>query len=198
MIDLPFQVDIAEIAKASVPFLIRVLIAIAIFFISAKVGRRISNSVEKTLDKVGLEQTLSAFFSSVIFYIIVGLGTVFAASRLGFDVSSIGALIAASGLVIGLAVQGSISNVVAGFVAIFSGIYKVGDWLEIHEETGWIVGKVAKIELLWTVVHTNTGKRIIIPNEKVIGNIFINHGDYLDEETLQQSMALADLKILKQ
>ena len=97
---------------------------------------------------------------------------VVALDKFGFQIAPLVAGIGVAGLGIGIALQGVLSNLVAGLTIIFTKPFRVGEYIEIVG----IHGDVAAIELFsTTLVHTDRS-RIIVPNRKIVGEILHNFG----------------------
>lgn len=90
---------------------------------------------------------------------------------LGFETSSITAAIASLGVTIGLALQGSLSNIAGGIVLLVMHPYRVGDEIEIEGNTG----TVEDIKLFYTYLRTSDNKLIVIPNSTAANDEIINY-----------------------
>jgi small conductance mechanosensitive channel len=88
--------------------------------------------------------------------------------NLGVETTSFAAILAAAGLAIGLALQGSLSNFAGGVLIMIFKPYKMGDFIEAQGE----MGTVKKIEIFTTKLNSPDNKEIIIPNGTISnGNI---------------------------
>ena len=97
--------------------------------------------------------------------VLVGLG------NLGVKTTSIVALLGATGIAVGLALQGSLSNFSAGILLVVFRYFKVNDLIE----SGDTMGYVEAIRIFTTVIRTLDNREIIIPNNKLIEDEIINH-----------------------
>jgi small conductance mechanosensitive channel len=107
-----------------------------------------------------LDTTLFRFLANMARYSMLALVIVFVLNRFGFETTSLVALIGAAGLAIGLAMQGTLSNLAAGMMLLGFRPFKVGDFIEAGGETG----TVKEIGLFTTEIATLDNVQIIIPN----------------------------------
>ncbi|MCI4665285.1 MAG: mechanosensitive ion channel [Neomegalonema sp.] len=122
------------------------------------------------------DQTLAGFFGSVASWAIVALAGVAALNMLGVQTASLIALIGAAGLAVGLALQGTLSNLAAGVMLILFRPFKVGHYVDIAGRAG----TVKQIGLFTTELATVDNVQIILPNGSVWGAPITNysaHGD---------------------
>jgi small conductance mechanosensitive channel len=124
---------------------------------SGKIRDLIRNTGEKYAH---LDTTLFRFLGNMARYAVLALVVVFVLNRFGFETTSLVALIGAAGLAIGLALQGTLSNLAAGVMLLAFRPFKVGDFIEAGGETG----TVKEIGLFTTEVATLDNVQIIIPN----------------------------------
>lgn len=145
--------------------------AIAIFIIG-KWGMKIAVSVMKKVMTAGkVDQTLVSFMGNVVYALGLAFVVIAALGQLGIQTTSLAAVIGAVGLSIGLALQGSLGNLASGVMLIALRPFKIGD----NIETVGKGGVVSDINIFTTTLTTPEGKRIIIPNGKITGDIIVNH-----------------------
>lgn len=149
-----------------------VLSAIAIlalgFFFAGWARRRIVGLSHRY---ARLDDTLFSFFGNILWYVIVGFAILFVLNSFGVRTTSVVAIIGAAGLAIGLALQGTLSNVAAGVMLIFFRPIKVGDFVIISG----MMGTVRDISLNYTELADLQNVQIIIPNSDVWGNTITNY-----------------------
>ena len=121
-----------------------------------------------------LDATLFNFLGNIVGYIIVGFAFLFVLNTFGIQTTSFVAVIGAAGLAIGLALQGTLSNVAAGVMIIFFRPIKLGDFVDV----GGVLGTVKEITLNFTELASPDNVQIIIPNAKVWGNVITNYSIY--------------------
>jgi len=141
---------------------IRVVLALVVFFVGTQVIRVFRYVFKKTLRRCNAEKGLTQFldaFIKVALYIVL-VATI--ARGLGIDATSIAALLATGGVAVGLAVQGSLSNLAGGVLIILLKPFKVGDY--IREDRHGNEGTVREIDLIYTKLRTADNREIILPN----------------------------------
>ncbi|EKE75173.1 mechanosensitive ion channel family protein [Gallaecimonas xiamenensis] len=147
------------------------------WMLSAWVGR----SVQRLGDSRQWDQTLVRFFANLGRIMVLGIFVVIAAGKIGITISPLIAAIGAATFGLSLALQGPVSNYGAGIALILTRPYAVGDTLELLGQAG----QVDSVTLGQTVLVTEDGEHIHIPNRKVLGEIFQNSkGHKLVETTL--------------
>lgn len=141
------------------------------FIIAGWIGRRITRLGEKYRH---LDDTLFKFLGNVIRYVIIGFSCLFVLNTFGIQTTSIVAVVGAAGLAIGLALQGTLSNVAAGVMIIFFRPIKVGEFVEVNGQ----MGTVKNVTLNFTELASIVNVQIIIPNSQVWGNTITNYSAY--------------------
>ncbi|SIT86105.1 small conductance mechanosensitive channel [Yoonia rosea] len=152
-----------------------VLAVVAILF----VGFLLGGWVRKRLIGLGqsyahLDMTLFNFLGNVARYIVIGFAFLFVLNTFGVQTTSVVAVIGAAGLAIGLALQGTLSNVAAGVMIVFFRPIKIGDFVEVNGQ----MGTVKEITLNYTELAAISNVQIIIPNSQVWGNTIVNYSSY--------------------
>lgn len=152
-----------------------VLAAVAILFIGFLLG----GWVRRKLIAIGgknahLDITLFNFLGNVSRYVIIGFAFLFVLNTFGVQTTSVVAIIGAAGLAIGLALQGTLSNVAAGVMIVFFRPIKIGDFVEVNGQ----MGTVKDITLNYIELAAVSNVQIIIPNAQVWGNTIINYSSY--------------------
>ncbi len=127
---------------------------------------------ERPLRRWALEPPMRKLIVRAVRIVVLLFAVVVALDKFGFQIAPLVAGIGVAGLGIGFALQGVLSNVVAGLTIIFTKPFRIGEYIEIVG----VNGDVAAIELFsTTLVHTD-GSRIIVPNRKIVGEILHNFG----------------------
>ncbi len=143
------------------------------------VGFIIGGWVRKRLVRLGeryshLDVTLFNFLGNVVRYVVIGFAFLFVLNTFGVQTTSVIAVIGAAGLAIGLALQGTLSNVAAGVMIVFFRPIKIGDFVEVNGQ----MGTVKDITLNYTELASIGNVQIIIPNSEVWGNTISNYSVY--------------------
>lgn len=131
--------------------------------------------VQKRVRKLGLSQPhlddmLFDFLASVLRYVVLGFTVLFVLNTFGIQTTSVVAVIGAAGLAIGLALQGTLSNVAAGVMLIFFRPIRLGDFVEVAGK----MGTVKAITLNFTELADVGNVQVIIPNAQVWGDVITN------------------------
>lgn len=148
-----------------------IVILMAGLFLSGWVRKRVIGLGEAYPQ---LDATLFNFLGNILRYVIIGFAFVFVLNTFGVQTTSIVAVIGAAGLAIGLALQGTLSNVAAGVMIICFRPIKLGDFVDV----GGMMGTVKGITLNFTELASSENVQIIIPNAQVWGNVITNYSVY--------------------
>lgn len=132
------------------------------------------NVVRLGLKYENLDDTLFLFLGNILRYTILAFALLFVLNTFGIQTTSIVAIIGAAGLAIGLALQGTLSNVAAGVMIIVFRPIKLGDTVQINGE----LGTVKAISLNYTELASPANVQVIIPNAQVWGNTITNFSVY--------------------
>ncbi len=152
-----------------------VLTAIAIIVLGFVLGGWISRRIRALGGRNRhLDVTLFSFLGNLVRYAILAFAFLFVLNTFGVRTTSFVAVIGAAGLAIGLALQGTLSNVAAGVMIVMFRPIKVGDFVVIDGQTG----TVKEITLNFTELAEVSNVQIIIPNANVWGNTIVNYSAY--------------------
>lgn len=143
---------------------------LVLLFIAWIVAGWIGSIVHKTCEKAKLDLTLTKFFAKMARWAVLLLAILACLSVFGVNTTSFAAVLAAMGLAVGLALQGSLSNFAAGVMLLIFRPFKVGDVVNVCGQTG----KVDEIELFTTTLDTPDNRRLILPNGSVFGSTIEN------------------------
>jgi small conductance mechanosensitive channel len=147
------------------------LIIIVGFMVAGWARRTLERTLERTLSCSGkMDATLVRFFGSLIRYAIMGFVIIAALQRFGVEATSLVAVFGAAGLAIGLALQGTLSNVAAGVMLLMFRPFKIGDFVDI----GGQAGTVKEVGLFTTELATGDNVKIIMPNGQIWGSAIKN------------------------
>jgi len=143
---------------------IKVIGAIAILVVGWWVAGRIRSLVERALEKVErADEMLTNFFASTARYAVLVFTILAVLEQFGVQTTSFIAVLGAAGLAIGLALQGTLSNVAAGVMIMIFRPFKVGDYIE----GGGHGGTVKSVSLFVTHIATPDNVEIILPNNQL-------------------------------
>ncbi|SFR34352.1 mechanosensitive ion channel family protein [Litoreibacter janthinus] len=149
--------------------------AIAILVIALLVSGWISRRIRSIGENhAKLDDTLFNFLSNIARYVVMAFAVLFVLNTFGIQTTSMVAAIGAAGLAIGLALQGTLSNVAAGVMLILFRPIKVGDFVEINDKSG----TVKDITLNFVEMASLSNTQVIVPNSEVWGNTITNYSVY--------------------
>ena len=168
--------QLTQYVQDSIPGLItfglKVLAALVAFFIGRLVIRWILKIVRRSFERSGADKGVEQFVDSLLKYGLYALLVFSLISSLGFDTTSVAAVLASGGVAIGLALQGSLSNFAGGVLILLLKPFVVGDY--IIEDTNGKEGTVKEIQIFYTKLSTIDNKTIVIPNGMLTNNSITN------------------------
>lgn len=150
----------------------RVLFALICFWIGTRIIKILLRVIQKAMEKakadVGVSQFVNSFLKAAMYIVLVFM----LAASFGVDTASIVALLGSAGVAIGLAVQGSLSNMAGGVLILLLKPFKVGDY--IVEGTSGKEGTVIEIQIFYTKLATFDNKEVILPNGSLANTNIVN------------------------
>ncbi len=155
----------------AVVFVPKLILAGIILFVGFWLVKKINALISAALVRANIAQEISSFLTSLLDIAMKFVVILLAASMIGFNASSLVAVLAAAGFAVGLALQGFLGNFASGITIVFFKPYKVGDWVEISDK----FGKVESIKIFNTTIITPGQKTLIIPNGQVTDGIITNY-----------------------
>lgn len=151
-----------------------ILAALLILVVGLWIAKRVAKWGGTKVRKVGVDETRSTFLSKLIHAGLAAFVIIVALSRVGIQTASFVAVLAAVGLAVGLALQGSLANFAAGVLILLFRPYKVGDWVEAVG----VSGSVKEISIFLTILATGDNKKIVVPNSQMTGDSITNYSAY--------------------
>lgn len=148
----------------------QVIGAIIIFIIGLIIARWISNITLRICERNEIDVTLRLFISNCVRLLFIAMIVVICLGKFGISVAPFVAAIGAISLSAGLALQGVFSNYGAGFTIVLTRPFVVGNTITINE----ITGVVEEIKLAYTLLSTEDGEIITIPNKHIVGEVITN------------------------
>ena len=138
--------------------------AIVLLVVGWTVAGWIRRVIRRTLDSVPvLDETLKPLIANLVRYAVLIFVLIAVLNQFGVQTTSIIAVLAATGLAIGLALQGMLANVASGVMLLFLRPFNVGEYVE----AGGIAGTVAEIGLFNTEIKSSAGPGLVVPNSKI-------------------------------
>ncbi|MCH1559886.1 mechanosensitive ion channel family protein [Alphaproteobacteria bacterium] len=153
----------------------QVLGATIILIIGFYLAGKLSKLVRKKLgvfDKI--DPLIVPIIGNIIRYGIIIITLIAVLGQFGVQTTSIIAVLGAAGLAIGLALQGTLSNVAAGVMLLLLRPFTTGDWVE----TGNVSGTIREVGLFTTIIDTFDNVYVSIPNSSIWNSTITNHSHY--------------------
>ena len=169
-------VDTAMIAKLTDmagDFAINLSVALLILAATVVAAKWAARATRKALGRLrGFrhDPTVLSFAVQVVRVLVYVIGFIAVLQRLGVQTTSIIAVLGAASLAVGLALQGTLSNVAAGVMLLVLRPYRVGDLIDINGN----VGKVTRLDLFFTQMSDANNVKIVVPNSKVFADTMLN------------------------
>ncbi len=149
-----------------ITFAPRLLLSLLVLWVGARIARRVFDFTRTwTTKSAAIDTTLGTFFATIARYIVLIVAVLLSVSLLGANIASILGIFAAMTLAVGLALQGSMSNVAAGLLLIILRPYQIGDYAEIAGEEG----VVEDLNIFTTTLRTLDNIKVIISNNEARG-----------------------------
>ena len=150
----------------------QVLGALVILGAGLALAHWIGGLTNRVLLRHTMEPPMRTLAVRVVRVVVLLFTLVVALDKFGFQIAPLVAGIGVAGLGIGIALQGVLSNLVAGLTIIFTKPFRVGEYIELVG----VQGEVVAIELFSTTLVHPDRSHIVIPNRKIVGEILHNFG----------------------
>lgn len=161
-----------ELPERALHLGLRVLLAVVCFVVGVQLIKLVRRIIKKSMQRAGVEvgavQFVDSFVKSALYVLLV----LMFASSFGVQVASIVALLGSAGVAIGLAVQGSLSNLAGGVLILILKPFKVGDY--IIEGSSGKEGTVTEIQIFYTRLLMGDNRTVILPNGSLANNSLVN------------------------
>lgn len=152
-------------------YAVNIVAAIAIIIVGMIVAKVVSKTVNRMMVVRKIDATVADFLSAMLRYAIIAFTLIAALGRVGVQTASIIAVLGAAGLAVGLALQGSLSNLAAGVLLVMFRPFRAGEYVDL----GGVAGTVLHVQIFSTTMRTADGKIVVIPNGKIIAGNIINY-----------------------
>ncbi|WP_029933565.1 mechanosensitive ion channel family protein [Thiomicrospira pelophila] len=166
------KLDLVELTQSYlIPWGINIAIAFIIFFVGRIVISVIHKVLGKVLTRFQVKVILVEFTQQVMRSLLFVLLIIAVLSQLGFDTTSLVAVLAAGSLAVGLALKDSLQNFAAGVMLIILQPFKEEDFVEVAGH----MGMVEKVMLFSTLLRTPDNREITIPNGQIYAEPLVNY-----------------------
>ena len=155
-------------------FSVRILVAGLIFALTLWAANRLARLAEAGVERINrhhpADKTLGGYVSAMVKYLVIAIGLIVVLQQVGVQATSVIAVLGAASLAVGLALQGTLSNVAAGVMLLLQRPYKIGDKVELNGRQGM----VTSMDLFNTRLLDYDGLTLYLPNGKVFGDMIVN------------------------
>ena len=169
--NIDYHALLQSLLSESVWILIKILIALAIYFVGRWIVRRILKLVDVAMQHRNVDISLRSFTRNTISTVFTLLLVLIVVSTLGVNVTSLIAVASAATLAIGMALSGTAQNFAGGVMILLMKPYRVGDYISAQGQSG----TVRDIKLFSTVITTADNQTIYIPNNSIATAIIDNY-----------------------
>jgi len=160
-----------QYSKPIIDGALNLVAALAILLIGMWIAGLAAGAVKRASNRhPRFDITLATFFSTIVRYAIMAFVLLAVLNRFGVQTTSIIAVLGAAALAVGLALQGTLSNLAAGVMLVFFRPYRIGDFVEAAGRTG----NVKQISLFTTELTTLDNISVILPNGLCWGAPIVN------------------------
>ncbi len=160
------------LTQYAVQYGLQAAVAVGIFVVGIVASRWAGNFAQRALERQTLDPPVRLLLVRIVKIVVMLFTAMIALQTLGVPIAPLIAGVGVAGVGIGLALQGVLSNVMAGLSIIFSKPYKVGE----HISLLGVHGDVVVIDIFTTTLMHADHSRVIIPNRKIVGEILHNFG----------------------
>jgi small conductance mechanosensitive channel len=158
----------------SVAFIPHLVTAILILVVGYILSKWASRSTSAVLERTGrVDITARPAIAATVRYTIMILVLVVALAQLGVQTASLLAVLGAAGLAVGLALQGTLTNIAAGIMLLWLRPFRVGDYIEVPANN--ISGAVREIGLFVCRLDNVEGISVVAPNSAIWNSALRNH-----------------------
>lgn len=161
-----------QVIEFLVKYGFQILGGMIIFVCGLFVAGALGRLVKKSLTRFKLEPPVETLIVRVSKLIVILLAGILTVAKMGVDIAPLVAGVGVIGVGVGLATQGVLANLVAGLLIIFAKPFRVGEFIELHNESG----VVSTIDLFATKLMHFDKSVVVIPNRKIVGEILHNYG----------------------
>ena len=162
----------SQLPEKALNFGVRLLLAVVFFLIGVNLIKFIRKIIKKSMRRANVELGVIQFADSFVRATLYALLVALLASSFGMDAASVVAVLGSAGVAIGLAVQGSLSNLAGGVLILALKPFKVGDY--IKEGYSDKEGTVTEIQIFYTKLLTPDNQTVILPNGNLANNSLVN------------------------
>ncbi|MES2310694.1 MAG: mechanosensitive ion channel domain-containing protein [Pseudomonadota bacterium] len=170
MAAVPTTHDVSAYTDQAVQMGLHLIGALLVLLVGMWIARRLANFAQGALGRASFDSTLSGFLRNLIYGVLIALLVVTALGVLGVPSAPMVAALGTAGLAIGLALQGSLSNLAWGVLLAVFRPFRVGDYVT----AGGVEGTVGSLNLMHTLLILPDNREAIVPNGKIGSDAIVN------------------------
>lgn len=159
-----------ELFALAIDWAIRIIGVILILFIAFILAKVLQTKVRTRLEDSKVDKTIARLLGTLVRWLVLMLAFIGCLGIFGIQTTSFAAILGGGALAIGLAFQGTLSNVAAGAMLLVFRPYRVDDWVTLDG----VSGTVYELGLFTTTLDTPSGSRYVVPNNKAFGTTIEN------------------------
>lgn len=171
LMNLDYHEVLSGLISQSVWIVLKILLALAIYFVGRWIVRRIVRLLDLAFEKRKVDTSLRSFLRNTIRVVFTLILVMIVVQTLGVNVTSLIALFSAATLAIGMALSGTAQNFAGGVMILLMKPYRIGDYISAQGQSG----TVREIKLFSTVITTVDNQTIYIPNNSIATAIIDNY-----------------------
>lgn len=164
------KINVDQLTALALEWVPRLLLFVVVIYVGFRLAARLVMIIEKRSRHKKMNETSLKFFLEIFHFFLKTLILVVGLGILNIPMASITAVIGAVTLSVGLALQGSLSNIAGGLVLVTFHPFQVGDYIQ----SDGFEGTVEEIGILATYLRTPDGKRVVLPNSLVSSKSLVN------------------------
>ena len=149
-----------------------IVVAVIFMVVCFKLVKLLLRILRKRFERSKLDPSVAGFFISAVKIVLNVLIVLTAASIVGFQITSFITILGTAGVTLGLALQGSLSNLAGGLLILILKPFRVGDY--IVENNTHCEGTVVSIDIFYTRLITFDNKSVVIPNGNISNTSLVN------------------------
>ena len=149
-----------------------IVVAVIFMVVCFKLVKLLLRILRKSFERSKLDPSVAGFFISAVKIVLNVLIVLTAASIVGFQITSFITILGTAGVTLGLALQGSLSNLAGGLLILILKTFRVGDY--IVENNTHCEGTVVSIDIFYTRLITFDNKSVVIPNGNISNTSLVN------------------------
>ena len=185
--DIPGQ--LTALLPLAVTYGLRLLEAIVILLLGLWVAGKAHRMALRALDRTPhLDEMLKHFFGSAARYLVLTVTVLAVLEEFGIETTSFAAVLGATALAIGLALQGTLSHLAAGVMLLIFRPFRIGHRIQV----AGITGEIRDLTLFWTELITDDKVQVLVPNGGVWGQPLRNFTTYPADASTQVHFRISE------